>query len=157
MTKVLFGFNSGGAANTLHSVSSGVIVVAHKEDTTALTNTLLADGFSVEEVRGPYTAEQQKFSAIMRCLVNHAHAWRMAADRDRPTIIVEADFVPVKGFGRLPVPVPQQKLSYSLAYLYSIGPQVWDLASRDVARGHGGGAVALLDSSKSRVAASGLF
>ena len=120
------------------------MIVAHKEDTAPLRKALLAEGFSVDEVRGPYTSEQLKFSAIMRCLVNHANAWRIAADRDRPTIIVEADFVPVKGFGDLPAPVPAEKLNNSLAYLYSVGPQVWDLAGMNVARGHGGGTVALL-------------
>jgi hypothetical protein len=136
--------NSTGAVRTLRAVSSGVVIVAHKENTAPLQMALLAEGFSVDEVRGPYTAEQLKFSAAMRCLINHANAWKIAANRERPTIIVEADFVPVKGFGVLPVPVPAEKLNNSLAYLYSIGPQVWDLVGMNVARGHGGGAVALL-------------
>ena len=57
---------------------------------------------------------------------------------------VEADFVPVKGIGGLPAPVPADTSSNSLVYLYSVGPQVWDLAGTNVARGHGGGTVALL-------------
>ncbi len=133
-----------GAAKALRDVSSGVVIVAHKEDTAPLRVVLEADGFSVDEVRGPYTSEQLAFSAIMRCFVNHANAWRIAVSRDRPTIIVEADFVPVRGFGNLPAPVPADRCSNSLAYLYSVGPQVWDLATPSVARGHGGGMVALL-------------
>src|SRR5690349_17873871 len=136
--------DSNGTPQTLRAVSSGVVIVAHKEDTAPLKKVLLADGLSVDEVRGPYTPEQLNFSAIMRCLVNHANAWRIAAHRDRPTIIVEADFVPVKGFGDLPAPIPAEKFNDSIAYLYSVGPQVWDLAGKNVARGHGGGAVALL-------------
>src|SRR5262245_26403368 len=137
-------FGSDTSAPTLRQVSSGVLIVAHKEVTAPLRQALLAEGFCVDEVRGPYTPEQLKFSAIMRCLVNHANAWKIAAHRDQPTIIVEADFVPVKGFGDLPVPAPAEKLNNSLAYLYSIGPQVWDLVGMNVGRGHGGGAVALL-------------
>jgi hypothetical protein len=133
-----------GTVRALRLVSSGAVIVAHKEDTVPLRRALLAEGFAVDEVRGPYTAEQLNFSAIMRCMVNHANAWRIAADRDRPTIVVEADFVPVKGFGDLPAPIPTKKFNDSIAYLYSVGPQVWDLAERNVARGHGGGAVALL-------------
>jgi hypothetical protein len=133
-----------GAAQALRVVSSGAIIIAHKEDTAPLRIAFEAEGVSVDEVRGPYTDEQLKFSAIMRCFVNHANAWRIAAKRDRPTIIVEADFVPVKGFGDLPAPVPAAKFSNSLVYLYSTGPQIWDLATANVARGHGGGAVALL-------------
>ena len=129
---------------TLQSASSGVVIVAHNEDTTTLRDTLLAEGFSVDEVRGSYTQEQLRYSAIMRCLVNHANAWRIAAQRDRPTIIVEADFVPVKGFGGLPLPTPPERVGNSLTYLYSIAPQIWDLASSQCARGHSGGMVALL-------------
>ena len=128
----------------LRLLSSGVLIVAHKEDTTALRKTLLAEGFAVDEVRGPYTPKQLNFSASMRCRVNHANAWRIAAARDRPTIIVEADFVPVKGFGDLPAPIPADKINDSIAYLYSVGPQIWDLAGGNVARGHGGGGVAKL-------------
>src|SRR5262249_12902477 len=110
MAKPLSGSDSTGSPKTLRAVSSGVVIVAHREDTAPLTKALLAEGLTVDEVRGPYTSEQLKFSAIMRCLVNHANAWRIAANRDRPTIIVEADFVPVKGFGDLPAPVPAEKL-----------------------------------------------
>ena len=128
----------------LRLLSSGVLIVAHKEDTTPLRKALLAEGFAVDEVRGTYTPEQLNFSASMRCRINHANAWRIAADRDRPTIIVEADFVPVKGFGDLPVPIPADKFNDSVAYLYSIGPQIWDLAGKSVARGHASGGVAML-------------
>jgi hypothetical protein len=127
----------------LRSASSGVLIVAHNEDTTVLQSTLISEGFRVDEVRGPYTPEQLRFSAIMRCLVNHANAWRIAARRDKPTIVVEADFVPVKGFGALPVPVPVERQDSCLGYLYAVGPEIWDLASANVARGHGGSTVAL--------------
>jgi len=133
-----------GVGQVLRLVTSGVIIVAHNEDTTLLREVLVKEGFSVDEVRGPYTQEQLKFSASMRCFVNHANAWRIAVKRNKPTIIVEADFVPVIGFGNLPTPVPLDKFSDSISYLYSVGPQIWDLASASLARGHGGGMVALL-------------
>lgn len=133
-----------GAWQTLRSVASGVVIVAHNEDTTRLRTVLLTEGFSVEEVRGPYTCEQLSYSAIMRCMVNHANAWRIAATRRQPTIVVEADFIPVRQFGALPAPVPLTKRDTSLVYLYSVGPQIWDLATPGVARGHAGGMVALL-------------
>jgi len=129
---------------TLRLSSSGVLIVAHKEDTAPLRTALLAEGFSVDEVRGPYTDEEMGYSAVMQALVNHANAWRIAAGRDLPTIVVEPDFVPVIGFGDLPVPVPSGRSDNSLAYLYSVGPEIWDLAGADVARAHGGGVVALL-------------
>jgi hypothetical protein len=139
-----FAAGNDALAATLRSTSAGVLIVAHNEDTTILRKTLIAEGFDVEEVRGPYTQEQLRYSAIMRCLVNHANAWRIAAQRKKPTLIVEADFVPVKGFGGLPVPMPPEKWSNNIAYLYSVGPQIWDLAGNQCARGHGGGMVASL-------------
>lgn len=128
----------------LRLASSGVLIVAHREDTSALRETLTAEGFAVDEVRGPYTPEQMAYSAVMQALVNHANAWRIAALRSLPTIVVEPDFVPVQGFGALPAPVPPGESWNSVAYLYSVGPEIWDIAGADVARGHGGGAVALL-------------
>jgi hypothetical protein len=136
--------NAGGAAQPLRAAASGVVIVAHKEDTSQLRKTLLTEGFSVEEVRGPYTQEQLSYSFIIRSFVNHANAWKIAKSRRKPTVVVEADFVPVTGFGGLPAPVPSAAWETSLAYLYSVGPQVWDLVSPQVARGHGGGVVALL-------------
>ena len=132
------------AAPALRDASSGVLIVAHDEDTGALRAAMAAEGFAVDDVRGPYTPQQLAYSRVMQALVNHANAWRIAAGRDRPTIVVEPDFVPVKGFGDLPAPVPPGKADWSLAYLYAVGPEVWDLATTNVARGRGGGAVALL-------------
>jgi hypothetical protein len=129
---------------TLREASSGVIIVAHNENTIQLRQALQAEGFMVDEVRGPYTPEQTRYSAIMRCFVNHANAWRLAALREQPTIVVEADFVPVRGFGRLPAPMVPGRADTFLGYLYACGPQVWDLARPDLARGHAGGMVALL-------------
>jgi hypothetical protein len=128
---------------SLRSDCSGVIVVAHNEDTTLLVEALNREGLQVEQVLGPYTSEQQRWSAAMRCFVNHAHAWRIAEARTKPTIIVEADFVPVKGFGGLPIPAPSHKVELCLPYLYACGPQIWQIEG-DVARGHAGSTVALI-------------
>jgi hypothetical protein len=80
----------------------------------------------------------------MQALVNHANAWRIAASRSKPTLVLEPDFVPVRGFGRLPVPVPPGKEDESLAYLYSVGPEIWDLPTGSVARARCGSVVATL-------------
>ena len=131
-------------ALTLSVFSPHVVIVAYKEDTTPLNRSLQNEGFTVEEVRGPYTPQQLNYSAAMRCLVNHSNAWRIAATSSLPTIIVEADFVPVQGIGDLPVPLPSENLYSGISYLYACGPQVWDLATPSIARGHAGAMVALL-------------
>jgi len=108
-----------------------------------LRNQLILEGIQVQVVRGPYSKEQQSYSAIYRCLVNHANAWRMVVKSETLSIIVEADFVPVLGFGKLPLPVPVDRLDSSLIYLYACGPQFWDMpSSSKCARGHAGGMVA---------------
>ena len=130
--------------NSLRNACSGVLIVSHKEDTAQLRHTLTAEGLETEEVNGPYTLEQAKYSAAMRALVNHANAWRIAALRSKPTIVLEADFVPVRRFGSLAVPIPSGHEERSLVYLYCVGPEIWDLATPTIARAHCGGAVALL-------------
>lgn len=129
---------------TLRELCPNVLIVRHNEDTRILKNFLINESFTVDEVCGPYTTEQLSYSAAMRCFVNHANAWRIVSATEQPTIIVEADFVPVKGFGNLIAPVPPDKINQSLVYLYSVGPQIWDLAIPSCARGHGGGMVALV-------------
>jgi len=133
-----------GEDDSLLSACSRVLVVAHREDTSQLRQALEGEGFAVEEVRGPYTAQQENFSAIMRCFVNHANAWRKVVEYGEPAIVVEADFVPVRGLGRFPVPSPKDEEGNCLPYLYAVSPEIWDLARPDIARGHAGGLVAVL-------------
>ncbi|MES3001692.1 MAG: LPS biosynthesis glycosyltransferase [Pseudomonadota bacterium] len=129
---------------TLREICLHAVIVAHREDTRQLQASLRAEGFAVTEVRGPYSEAELLYSADARCLVNHANAWRIAAALEQPTLIVEADFVPVRSMGALPAPVPAGNPAMSIGYLYGVGPQVWDLARSDLARGHAGGMVALL-------------
>lgn len=122
---------------------SGVIVVAHKEDTARLRETLEQDGFSVEEVRGPYTEEELVFSRNVRCLINHGKAWATAAKRSKPTVIVEADFVPVVGFGRLPMPIPPgPSPAGRFGWLYSAGSILYGIDEYGLPHGHGNTTVA---------------
>lgn len=132
-----------GMTSSLNQVCRQAFVIAHKEDISPLVNSLVREGFSVREVCGPYTPEQLRYSAICRCFVNHANAWKLVVESGVHSVIVEADFVPVVGFGLLPLPVPPDQVQRSLAYLYAVGPQFWDLASSpSCARGHAGGGVA---------------
>jgi hypothetical protein len=131
-------------ANSLRDACSGLLIVTYKEDTAQLRAALEAEGLPAQEVKGPYTAQQLGYSAVMQALVNHANAWRIAAGRSKPTIVMEPDFVPVLGFGGLPVPIPSGKQDKALAYVYCVGPEIWDLSTPSIARAHCGGAVALL-------------
>ncbi len=122
---------------------SGVIVVAHTEDISLLRRTLEEEGFRVAEVRGPYTEAQERFSRHIRCLINHAHAWKMAAERKEPTVVVEADFVPVIGLGQLPVPFPEADPGTArFGWLYSAGSILYGIDECGLPHGHGNTTVA---------------
>ena len=117
-------------------------VISHLEDTDQLESVLLSEGFASTRVQSHYDARQLTYSAAFRCLINHAKAWRLVEEANKPGVIVEADFVPVLGIGSLPIPCPEDRLGNALIYLYATGPQFWDLAKANVLRGHAGGTVA---------------
>lgn len=129
-------------SQNLRSGTAGVLIVAHHEQTDELRDAFATEGLEATEVRGPYTPRQLQYSRVMQCLVNHANAWKLAASRALPTIVVEGDFVPVRGFGSMPM--PPLECADGLVYLYACGPQFWDLAAPGWARGHAGGMQALL-------------
>ena len=136
--------NSSGEHMQLStSCSSESIIVAHKEDTSSLEMSLRQEGFAVQVIRKEYSQRELGFSAIIRCLITHSCAWKVAAQRDTPTVIMEADFVPSRGFGSMPVPVPESRIHNSVGYLYACGPQIWDIEDHRYARGHAGAMVAL--------------
>lgn len=127
----------------LAKACSGVIVVAHTEDTSLLRRTLEEEGFAVAEVRGPYTEAQQRYSRSIRCLINHAHAWRTAAERGRPTVVVEADFVPIVGLGGMPLPFLEASPGTGrFGWLYSAGSTLYGIDKFGLPHGHGNTTVA---------------
>jgi hypothetical protein len=52
------------------------------------------------------------------------------------TLVVEADFVPVIGLGKLPLPFDYGRMNTSIGYLYAGGVTVFDLDENGFARGH---------------------
>ncbi len=145
MLSIALLLNSSGEHMQLStSCSSESIIVAHKEDTSSLEMSLRQEGFAVQVIRKEYSQRELGFSAIIRCLITHSCAWKVAAQRDTPTVIMEADFVPSRGFGSMPVPVPESRIHNSVGYLYACGPQIWDIEDHRYARGHAGAMVALL-------------
>jgi hypothetical protein len=123
---------------TLREAASRVLVVAHREDTTELVRTLETEGFRVEEIRGPYTPEQERWSMIKRCLCNHANAWRRCVELGEDVIVCEADFVPVVRFGArtLPCPRPSANGPGRLAFLYGAGSILYGVDARGFPFGH---------------------
>src|SRR5262249_41924747 len=108
---------------SIASVCKEVLIITYKENTLPLVQALTAEGFQCRNVSGPYTKEEETYSSVVQCFVNHKNAWLYAADSGYPVIIVEPDFVPVRGFGQLPLPFPWHEGSHEprMAWLYSAG------------------------------------
>lgn len=130
-------------APKLSEVVSTAIIIAHREDTTQLRDALSLEGFACEEIRGPYSDEQSDYPSQIRCLINHSHAWRRITLRRGYTLVVEADFVPVKGLAQLPLPFIPNPRKKALAWLYSVGPVIYHVDQPSGAiYGHNAGTVA---------------
>lgn len=129
---------------TLRAECKRAYIIAHKENVDQLRSALELDGFDVEEMRGPYTAKQSRYSLQMRCLVNHANAWRTIATGAEPVVVTEADFVPVCGFGQLPLPFPYtgDPDDAKFGWLYSGGSILYGFDSHGFPHGHGNTTVA---------------
>jgi hypothetical protein len=129
---------------SLGASCSEVLIVAHNEDTTQLERALNRETFTCRVFRVPYTEEQRRFSAQIRCLINHANAWRHGSKAQHPIIVVEADFVPCRAFGRLPLPFAWSPSCSGpkFGWLYSPGSILYGIDAAGFPHGHGNTTVA---------------
>lgn len=120
---------------TLLDCINKVLIIAHKESTTQLETFLQNEGFQVQMLRQQTKLEYQNFSRSYLCLLNHRDAWGIASQANQPTIIIEADFVPVMGFGQLPLPFNIAETNIGISWLYTCAPQVYYVSSDGYAEG----------------------
>jgi len=144
---------------TLGEFVSRAYVIAHKENTDLLCSTLTHQGFSCTLLCQSPKPEYRDYSPSYLCLLNHARAWRDIVDRQQTAAIFEADFVPVKRMGQLPVPcdlkpspsesVPRSAVDrLGIAWLYTCAPQVYSVSAAGKAVGYSTSMVAYLVSPK---------
>ena len=112
-----------------------VFIIAYKESTQLLEETLAKEGFSCEVLRQEHQPEYKDFSPSYLCLLNHRRAWVEAAQQSKPTLIVEADFVPVQGLGKLPLPFNPHQTDVGVAWLYNCASQVYYVSVDGYAQG----------------------
>ncbi|MFI5357304.1 MAG: hypothetical protein ACHQ4G_08215 [Opitutales bacterium] len=126
------------------------IILAYREDTSQLEQTLKAEGFSVIFQRATYTEEELTYSRTIRCLLNHREAWKWASTRTACTLVVESDFVPCTGLGSLPAPFdPIRHGPLAWGFLYSGGPRILRAHDDGALEGHASCPVALVVSPQS--------
>ncbi len=119
-------------------------IIAYRESTQLLEETLTGEGFQCEVLRQEDQAELQSFSRAYRCMMNHRQAWERASQQAKPTLIVEADFVPVLGLGNLPLPFNPHRDDTGIAWLYTCAPQLYSVSQEGYAEGYSTSAVAYI-------------
>ncbi|MGL5193954.1 MAG: LPS biosynthesis glycosyltransferase [Chroococcales cyanobacterium] len=122
--------------NRLGDLIGKVLIIAYKESTDLLEKTLAEEGFKPEVLRQADNPAMQDFSPNYRCMLNHRSAWEKALSEPKPTLIVEADFVPVRGFGQLPLSFPCNRTEdLGIAWLYTCAPQIYSVSKDGYAQG----------------------
>ncbi|MGB3514311.1 MAG: LPS biosynthesis glycosyltransferase [Microcoleaceae cyanobacterium] len=135
--------------NKLVNQISRVLIIAYKESTEKLEKFFAEAGFKCEVVRQEDKPEYQNFSRSYLCLMNHQRAWKKATQESLPTLIVEADFVPVVGFGQLPLPFPPSQNDVGISWLYTCASQVYSVSELGYAEGFSTSMVAYIINPKS--------
>lgn len=124
-------------------------ILAYKEDTTVLEKTLKQAGCRCEVLRQVHQPGQEDYSRSFLCLLNHRQAWERALTSARPTLIVEADFVPVRNLGQLPPSFDPSDPDLGIAWLYTCAPQVYRVTQAGYAVGYSTAMVAYVITARS--------
>ncbi|HEY9630983.1 MAG TPA: hypothetical protein V6C84_27130 [Coleofasciculaceae cyanobacterium] len=132
-----------------------VLIIAYRESTDRLQATFVQEGFECEVLRQPDKPEYQTFASIYRCLLNHQQAWVQVAQSQQPTLIVEADFVPVVGLGNLPLPFNPTQADVGMAWLYTCAPQLYNVTADGFADGFSTTSVAYVLTPQGAIALQG--
>ncbi len=119
-------------------------IIAYKEQTEDLFSYLSDEGFACEVLRQQHSKEQKDHSPSYLCLCNHCEAWQRIVQEDKPALIVEADFVPVRDFGKLPLPFDGTRTDTGIAWLYTCAPQLYSVSPQGFAGGYSTSLVAYI-------------
>ncbi|MEM9806367.1 MAG: LPS biosynthesis glycosyltransferase [Cyanobacteria bacterium P01_D01_bin.56] len=111
-------------------------ILAYQEETETLASFLRNAGCQVEVLRQIHRTEYKTYSRSYLCLLNHRKAWERALLSDQPTLIVEADFVPVANFDQLSPPFDPTDKNLGIAWLYTCAPQIYNITDRGYAEGY---------------------
>ncbi len=129
---------------TLAAAIPDILIIAYKENTTQLETCLTRTGFTPQVLRQITTPAMQTYSPSYCCLLNHHRAWTQIASSDRPTIIIEADFVPIADLGQAPLPCPIADPQTGLTWLYACAPQLYTVTPQGHAEGFSASTVAYI-------------
>lgn len=121
-----------------------VFILRYQEEVAPLVAALRDEGFDqIELVSRNYTELEQSYARSYRCLMGHCDAWQRAASEPGYSLILEADFVPCRGFGRMKPPIPVNSTGPVWGWLYSSAQRVYQYDGEFII-GHSGAPVATL-------------
>ena len=87
-------------------------------------------------LRASYASLELEYPAATRTFMNHRHAWQIAAGATGYTLVCEADFVPCRSLGDLPVFWPTAN-PMAWGYLYQGSPRLLAIVGpQQYLRGH---------------------
>ena len=104
------------------------LILAYKEPTEQLVATLTEAGCDCTVLRQVHQPGYETYSPSFLCLINHRSAWELALRSKKPTLIVEADFVPVANFAALSPPFDPADTKLGIAWLYTCAAQIYNLS-----------------------------
>ena len=107
----------------LREAISRSLIVCFREDVGQLEAALTSADLHPQVLRASYTASELAYPAATRTFLGHRRAWKIAAAAPGYTLICEADFVPCKGLGELPVFWPMGN-PMAWGYLYQGSPRL---------------------------------
>lgn len=129
---------------SLSQAVGATYIIAYKEQTQQLETTLKAEGLPNEVLRQVWQEGYETYARIYLAMLNHLSAWRRIAQSQHITLVVEADFVPVRGMGKLPLPFNPSHSDVGMAWLYTCAPQIYTVSSEGYAQGFSTSMVAYL-------------
>ena len=112
---------------TLLELVDQVLILAYQEPTEPLVNFWQSLGVDPQVLRQVHQPEYVTYSRSYLCLLNHREAWQRAVRSHRPTLILEADFVPVASLATLPPPFDPTDAQLGIAWLYTCAAQIYSV------------------------------
>lgn len=130
--------NSSAVHPPMTALRDGIdraFVIAYREDTTMLELILQREELPYVILRQATGEIPDHFSRSYACLMNHCKAWRQIIVSGKAALIMEADFVPVKGIGDLPMLCDVTDDRTAVAWLYTCASQLYSVTAEGFAEG----------------------
>ena len=130
--------------NCLSDRVGKTFIIAYKEDTNELESVLKREGLDALVMRQKHLSEYKEYSPSYLCLLNHKSVWEIAKNETKPTLIVEADFVPVIGLGKLLFPFDTEQSDVGVCWIYNCASQLYSVTPEGYGEGFSASTVAYI-------------